>query len=134
MERSYFGQLLLVGVGGFVGSAARYALGGLVHRLLPPGTFPFGTLAVNVLGCLAIGFLGGLMEVRQLLGPSERLLLMIGVLGGFTTFSTFALETLGLLHGAELAKASLNVGASVVLSLVAVWLGYTAAQTLWGAS
>jgi CrcB protein len=125
----FLGQLLLVGLGGFLGSTARFAFGGLVHRVVP-GMFPWGTLAVNVVGCLAIGFLAGLLEMRQLLGPGQRLFLLIGVLGGFTTFSSVAVETLGLAHDGELWKAGLNVLAQVGLGLTAAWIGYTGAQTL----
>jgi CrcB protein len=130
MTNTYLGQLLVVGTGGFLGSAARYALSGLVHRGLPSLAFPVGTLAVNVLGCLIIGFLGGLLETRQILGPSQRLFLLIGVLGGFTTFSTFSYETLGLLHAAEFAKSLLNVMAHVGIGLFAAWVGYLGAQYL----
>jgi len=130
VDRSYWGQLLWVGLGGFVGSAARFAVGGLVHRLAPMSTFPWGTLAVNVSGCLAIGFLSGLLEIRQLLGPSWRLFLMIGVLGGFTTFSSFAFETLGLLHASDMGRAVLNAAAQLVFGLAAAWVGYLGAQSL----
>jgi len=128
MIRSYVGQLLLVGLGGFVGSSARYAVSGLTHRLMPSAVFPWGTLAVNMLGCLAIGLLGGMMETRHVLGPPQRLFLLIGTLGGFTTYSTFAWETVGLAHGADLAKAFVNVGAHVVLGLGAAWIGYAVTQ------
>jgi len=130
MHRSYFGQILLVGLGGFVGSAARFGTTGLVHRMLPMTTFPYGTLVVNVIGCLMIGCLGGLMELRQVLDPSHRLFLLIGVLGSFTTFSTFAYETLGLLHAAEMGRAMLNVVGHVVIGLAAAWLGYVGVQYL----
>jgi len=128
MTGSYLGQAALVGLGGFVGAAGRFVCSGLVHRWLPQSHFPWGTLAVNVTGCLAIGFLAGLLEVRQLLGPGERLFLLIGVLGGFTTYSTFAYETLGLLHAAEFGKALGNLAAHVVFGLGAAWLGYFVAQ------
>lgn len=116
--------LLLVGTGGFVGSALRYAVSGWVQRIDPDGAFPFGTLAVNLAGCLVIGVLGGLSEARSVLGPEARLLVLIGVLGGFTTFSTFGWETLALLREGELAAAGFNVGASVALGIGAVWLGH----------
>jgi CrcB protein len=122
--------MLLVGAGGFVGSVARFTLSGFVQRLAPASSFPFGTLAVNVAGCLAIGFLGGMLEIRQMLTPTTRLFVMIGLLGGFTTFSTFAYETLGLAHGAELGRALLNTVAQLVLGLGAAWLGYVGAQSL----
>jgi len=128
MQRTYLAQLVLAGCGGFLGSAARFALAGLVQRAFPMSLFPWGTLAVNVLGCLLIGFLGGLMELRQVLGPGQRIFLLIGVLGGFTTFSTFAYETLGFLHGSELPRALANAGGHLLLGLAAVWLGYLGAQ------
>jgi CrcB protein len=130
MFNSYLGQILIVGAGGFVGAGARFALSGVVHRVISSGSFPWGTLVVNVVGCLAIGFLGGQMELRQLLGPSQRLFLMIGLLGGFTTFSTFAYETLSLAHSAEFARALANVLTQVFLCLAAARLGYLAAQQI----
>ena len=116
--------ILMVGAGGFVGSVCRYALSGLVHRWLPGVAFPVGTLAVNVLGCLTIGVLLGLAEGRQILGPDTRLFLLMGVLGGFTTFSTFSYETLALVQAGEYARSVVNVLASVVFALLAVWLGH----------
>ncbi|MCP3962875.1 MAG: fluoride efflux transporter CrcB [bacterium] len=124
------GRVLLVGLGGFVGSSARFVLSGLVHRALPLSVFPIGTFAVNVLGCLVIGFLGGLMELRQVLGPAQRLFVLIGILGGFTTFSTFAFETLSLAHASDFARAAGNVAGQVLLGLTAAWVGYLAAQYL----
>ena len=96
MERMFFGQMILVGLGGFFGSGLRFALGGWVQRLFPYSQLPLGTLTVNVVGCLFIGFLGGLAEQRQLMDTGLRLFLLVGVLGGFTTFSTFAYESLAL--------------------------------------
>lgn len=117
-------SVLLVGAGGFVGSIGRYLVGGWVHRAVPFAGFPYGTLVVNVLGCLAIGLAGGMAESRQLFGPDLRVFLLIGVLGGFTTFSSFAFESLALARDAELARAFANVAAQVVLGLAAAWLGY----------
>ena len=116
---------LWVGAGGFLGALLRYGTQALVQRQLPLAVFPYGTLAVNVLGCLAIGLLVGLLESRQLLGPELRGFVLIGVLGGFTTFSTFGYETFALAHAGDLARASANVGAHILLGLPAVWLGYT---------
>jgi len=116
--------ILFAGLGGFIGSAGRYLIGGWLHGLAPVTTFPIGTLVVNVSGCLAIGLLGGLIEVRQLFGPDLRVFLLIGVLGGFTTFSSFAYETLALTRDAEFARALLNIAAQVMLGLGAAWLGY----------
>lgn len=123
--------VLLVGVGGFVGSVGRYLVGGWVHRALPLAVFPVGTLVVNVAGCLAIGLLAGLVEARQLFGPDLRVFLLIGVLGGFTTFSSFAYESLALARDAEMGRALLNVAAQVVLGLVAAWLGYALVRSEW---
>jgi CrcB protein len=117
--------LLLVGTGGFLGSCGRYLVGGWVHGSWPNVAFPIGTLAVNVLGCLLIGLLAGLFEQRQAFGPEARLFLMIGVLGGFTTYSSFAYETLALARDAEFARALVNVGLQTVLGLAAAWLGWT---------
>lgn len=78
-------QILLVGAGGFIGSALRYTVSGLVHRVIPFAGFPYGTLVVNLLGCLAIGLLAGLAESRQVIGPELRVFLFLGLLGGFTT-------------------------------------------------
>jgi CrcB protein len=118
-------SLLLVAFGGALGSAARYAVGGWVHASFPRVALPIGTLAVNTSGCFVIGVLAALVEVRQLLSPQVRLLLMIGVLGGFTTFSSFALETLALARDAQFARALSNAGAQLALGLAAVWLGYS---------
>ena len=118
-----------VGSGGFIGALARYGLSGLVHRQAPLATFPYGTLAVNLLGCLVIGLLAGLAESRQLFGPQFRMFALIGVLGGFTTFSTFGYETFAMLRDDEHLRAAANVGLHVILGLALVWLGY--ALTTW---
>jgi CrcB protein len=123
-------DVLIVGCGGFVGSALRYMVSGWVHRLLPQLVFPVGTLAVNVVGCLLIGVAGGLVAGRQLLGPELRLFLLIGMLGGFTTFSTFAHETMAMTRDGEVIRAAANVGLQVVLGLVAAWLGYQTVRSL----
>lgn len=114
----------VVGSGGFIGALARYGLSGLVHRQVPLAVFPYGTLVVNLLGCLMIGVLAGLAESRQLFGPEFRTFALIGVLGGFTTFSTFGYETVAMMRDAEFLRASTNVGVHIVLGLALVWLGY----------
>ncbi len=118
----------MVGAGGFLGSIFRYALSGMVQRWFPLSTFPHGTLAVNLLGCFSIGLLSGLAESRQLFGPQARLLIFLGFLGGFTTFSTFGYETFALLREADFFRASANVLLSVGLGLAAVWLGSALAR------
>jgi len=121
--------LLLIGAGGFVGSVLRYAMGGLVHRIVPATMFPLGTLAVNVVGCFCIGLLSGLGEARGVLGPRTRLFLLIGLLGGFTTFSTFGCETHALSRTGEMAKALLNVAANVIVGIAAVWAGFALSRS-----
>jgi len=115
-------NLLAVGTGGFVGAVARYLLSSLVHRALS-AAFPYGTLVVNVVGCLAIGALMYFVEDRGTLGPGARLFLGIGILGGFTTFSSFSHETIELVARGQTGLAALNVAGSVVLGLGAVWAG-----------
>ena len=114
----------MVGSGGFIGALARYGLSGLVHRQVPFATFPYGTMAVNLIGCCAIGVIAGLAESRQLFGPEFRTFALIGLLGGFTTFSTFGYETFAMLRDAEYVRVAANVGVHVVLGLALVWLGY----------
>lgn len=115
-------RFLLVGLGGFLGAVLRYWFGSLVQAAFG-GRFPVGTLAVNVLGCFCIGLLMGLMEFRQSLSPEVRLFAIVGVLGGFTTFSTFSYDTVELLRAISPASAALNVLASLALGLTATWLG-----------
>jgi CrcB protein len=115
--------ILLVGTGGFVGSALRYLISGWVFRLLDKPWFPVGTLAVNIIGCLVIGFLGGIAEERRIFNPEFRLFVFVGILGGFTTFSAFAYETASLVHDGRGAAALLNIALQVMVGLFAVWLG-----------
>ena len=125
-------KTLLVGCGGFLGAIARYLLGGAVHRLVQAPVFPFGTLVVNVSGCLAIGFLGGLADERGALSPEARVFLLIGVLGGYTTFSSFGYETFQLLRDGEMLPALANVLLQVVIGLAAVWAGHSMIRLIWG--
>jgi CrcB protein len=117
-------ESLWVGIGGFAGAVLRYGLSGVVHRQFPLTSFPLGTLAVNLIGCLMIGYLAGLADSRQLFGPSVRAFTFIGVLGGFTTFSTFGYETVAMARDGDALRAALNVGAHVVCGLAAVWIAY----------
>ena len=121
--------ILLIAIGGAVGSLARYGLGGLVqgNRM----GFPIGTLVVNMLGCLAMGLLARWLKIG-LAGPQLRLLFGIGFLGGFTTFSTFSLEALNLLLDRNLLTALIYIGGSLFGSLLAVTLGYLTARAIWG--
>lgn len=116
---------VLVAVGGALGSVARFKLGGLVLLAYPDWKFPIGTFVVNVLGCLVIGFLAALSERSSLLSADLRAFLFTGIVGGFTTFSAFGLETFNLLRRGELLVAGSYVGLSVVVGLLALWLGFT---------
>jgi CrcB protein len=121
-------QVFLVGAGGFLGAILRYLVGGWVHGNLDNASFPYGTLVVNAAGCLVIGFLSGLAESRSVFGPEARLFLFIGVLGGFTTFSSFAYETVSLARDAENLAAAMNVFAQLSLGLAGVWFGNALAR------
>ena len=120
--------MLLVALGGAVGSVARYQLSGLVMQQAPGWRFPLGTFVVNVLGCLAAGVLAGLAEKQGLLSDEARVFLFAGLLGGFTTFSAFGLETMQLLRRGDTAIAMANVVLSVLVGLVALWLGLAASR------
>jgi len=124
-------RVLLIGVGGFAGSVVRYWISGLVQDAARESLFPWGTLAVNLLGCLAIGALAQLAEARGAFTAETRLLLFTGLIGGFTTFSAFGNETLNLLRDAERVLAAGNVLAHVVLGLACVHLGRVAAHLVW---
>jgi len=117
-------RLLAVAVGGAAGAVARYALSGWVAHLAREGPFPYGTLAVNALGSLALGFVMGATTAGRLaLGPDARAALTVGVLGAFTTFSTFSYETVQAARLGDLRVAAVNVAASLALGLAACWLG-----------
>jgi CrcB protein len=122
-------RLLLVGLGGFVGTLGRYWLSGLIARRYGE-TFPYGTLVVNALGCFVIGCLFYFFYERGLTSPTSRTVIFIGVLGGFTTFSSYGLQTFTLLRDGEVLLALANIAASNVLCLVLVWLGFTLAKAI----
>lgn len=122
-------RLLLVGAGGFLGSVLRYLLGSWVQTAFG-GRFPLGTLAVNVFGCFLIGLLMGVAEFRSVLSPEVRLFAVVGVLGGFTTFSAFSYDTVELGRAVSSFSALLNVTASVALGLTATWLGLALARVV----
>ena len=123
-------NILLVGLGGFAGAVARYLVGGWVLHHTLSAKFPWSTFAVNLLGCLIIGLLSGLAERLDWFSPSMRLLLLTGLLGGFTTFSAFGLETVHLLRRGELWIAGAYVLASVLACIFAVWLGMKGVELL----
>jgi len=120
-------SLLLVGVAGAAGAVARYAVALATERSWG-SHFAFGTLVVNVLGCLALGFLLELERGSSLVTPPVRLLVAVGFLGAFTTFSTFGYETLRYLQDGLPHLAALNVAANLSLGFAAVWLGFVGAR------
>ena len=124
-------NLLLVALGGAVGSVSRYLLGTWIQAASRSIDFPFGTLTVNLLGCFVIGLLGQLAEARGAFTPETRALIFFGVLGGFTTFSSFGNDTMNLLRDGETFNALANIGANVILGLALVWLGRTVAFWIW---
>lgn len=109
-------------IGSVAGGFARYLLTGLVYQILG-FSFPYGTLIVNLLGCFLIGLFATLAEEKFLLGPNARILLMVGFCGGFTTFSTFMLETGNLIRDGETLRAFINVMASVAIGFLVFRLG-----------
>ena len=118
----------LVGAGGFIGAIFRYGLSGFVQRSSSLGAFPYGTLVVNMIGCLLIGIAVGIIDSRQMVNPEFRSFVLVGVLGGFTTYSTFGLETFALLRDADFLRAIANVAIHIALGLVLVWIGYSLAS------
>jgi CrcB protein len=121
--------IVVIGLGGAIGAIARYLLGGAVHRLTP-GFFPYGTFVVNVVGCVMFGLIIGLAESRLTLGPAGRAFLLIGVLGGFTTFSSFTYESFELLRDGQVIQAAGNVAGQVVLGFMALWAGFIAGRAV----
>ena len=117
-------QALLVGLGGFIGTVARYLLGSFILHRMPNFRFPVGTFTINILGCFLIGLLAGLAEKRGAFSPDVRLFLFTGICGGFTTFSAFAHENVFLLRRDEPGTAITYIVASVLLGLLAVWIGF----------
>ena len=124
-------NILFVAFGGALGSVSRYLLGTWVQSVSKSIDFPFGTLTVNLIGCFVIGFLSQLAEARGAFTSESRALVFVGILGGFTTFSSFGNDTINLLRDGETFNALANVGANVISGLLLVWLGRTVAFWIW---
>lgn len=122
-------QILAIAGGGAVGALLRFWAAGWVYSLLGRA-FPWGTLVVNVVGSLLMGFLYVMLVERMSTAPEWRALLLVGFLGAFTTFSTFSLETLNLIEDGQLLRAMMNVALSVVLCIVAAWGGMVLGRQL----
>lgn len=122
---------VLIAIGSALGGMGRYFFSGVVMSLTG-GTFPYGTMFVNVTGCLVIGFFATLTgaDGRLLIGAPGRQFVMVGICGGYTTFSTFSLETFNLMQSGEWLPAFWNAALSGVLCIVSVWIGYVAATAL----
>lgn len=121
-------RFFIIGLGGAIGTILRYVMGGLDYRF-SSGVFPISTLVVNVTGSLAIGFLWGITD-RFNFSPNVRMFVFLGILGGYTTFSTFSLETFNLMRDGEYRIAFMNMFFSVVLSIGAVFLGFFLSKIL----
>jgi CrcB protein len=122
-------KTIMIAGAGLLGTLLRYWLSGFVARQYGE-TFPWGTIAVNLIGCLLTGVVFFLTETQFLASPTARMVLLIGLLGGFTTFSSYGLQTFTLLRDGEFGLAILNVVTSNTLGLVMVWLGYLLAKVL----
>ncbi len=120
--------LLLVGLGGFLGAVTRWQLGSWLDRLSNGSKFPVGIFVVNGVGCLLMGLLFGWFSTRDGFSDSWRLFAAVGFLGAFTTFSTFSHNTLTLFHEGHANLAFANILASVIVGMLAVWLGYSLAK------
>lgn len=122
-------NIFLVGAGGFIGSVLRYLIGGYFQGFAK--SFPLGTLVVNVMGCFVIGLLAQIGESRNMFSNEVRVFIFVGILGGFTTFSSFGNETINLMRGNQIINMFFNIGANVILGLLAVWLGRIVATWIW---
>lgn len=120
-------KLFLIGLAGFLGTLSRYWMSGLIAKRYGE-TFPMGTLVVNLVGCFLIGLLFYLLGERFVVNQIVRTVVLIGFLGGFTTFSSFGLQTFTLLQDGEFGLAILNITASNIVGLLLVWAGYTLAR------
>lgn len=124
-------SVLFVALGGALGSVSRYLLGTWTQTLSKSLDFPYGTLTVNLIGCFIIGVLAELAETRGAFTPESRAFLFVGILGGFTTFSSFGNDTINLLRDGEVFNALVNIGANVIVGLFLVWLGRAVAYLIW---
>jgi fluoride exporter len=119
--------LALVAIGGAIGSVSRYLLSTAVLRM-SGSLFPVGTFAVNVAGCIVFGAIVGAAEHRVVLAPETRAFLLVGVLGGFTTFSSYAFESFTLMQDRQIAAAAVNIVGQVAAGLFGFWMAYVAAR------
>jgi len=121
-------KILSIGLGGFIGATLRYITSDFVSRFTTAGGFPYGTFVVNMVGCLLIGFLAGVADSRAFFTATTRAFIFTGVLGAFTTFSTFSYETMRLVQNGQTTPALTNLGAQIILGLISVWGGLQLAR------
>lgn len=124
-------KLLYIGLGGAIGAIIRYFIGNFIQVQSDLEHFPIGILLVNIIGCFLIGFLNTIFENRLIINEEIRMLIFVGILGGFTTFSTFGLDTFHLIKNGMMHFALLNVAMSVIFGLSAVWLGHFLAKLIF---
>lgn len=124
-------NLLIIGLGGFIGAVLRYLVSGQVQRWSQSVDFPYGTLAVNLIGCLLIGALTRMDEMRGVISPEMRFFIFIGLLGAFTTYSTFSNEAMNLINGRRFDLVLLYIGTHMVLGLGAVLAGRLTTYMIW---
>ena len=122
-------KLLIIGLGGFIGAVMRYSVSGWVQKLFSEN-FPYGTLAVNILGSFVLGYFLFMSETRSVLNPHWRHFIAIGMMGALTTFSTFSYETFALLQENLYGQALLNTFLNVILTIIAVWAGMIIAKLI----
>lgn len=120
----------MVGAGGFAGSICRYIISDMSYRFFSTPYFPYGTLTVNTVGCLLIGLLGGLVETRPIFSPEIQTFIIIGFLGGFTTFSTFGYEIFTFARQGLFIQAFINLFVHLFLGFGAVWLGFSMSKLI----
>lgn len=126
-------QILLVGVGGFIGAVLRYSISIWISgKNSDPTSFPLGTLSVNVIGCFIIGLLAGSLLISGVISERAKLFLIVGLLGGFTTFSAFGYESLNLLRSGQSGTAAAYVLLTLAMTLFTTWLGYIIGKAITG--
>ena len=125
------GNMLLVGIGGFLGSIMRFLSSTYIQQFTRGFDFPYGTLTVNILGCFLFGFFSQLADTLDLFSTESRNFIFIGVLGGFTTYSTFGNDTMDFFLRNKQLPAILNIGAHIFFGFIAIWLGRTLPHLMW---